>query len=208
MSLPRRVIKVGGSLFDLPELPARLRGWLAQQPPACNVLLAGGGAMADCIRQAHRLQGLDEETCHWLCIRVMSVTARLVAAMLPEAEVATALDAIIAANCESSRLQMVDPLPVLEQADAASPLIKPRPLPHTWDVTSDSIAAWVACRIEATELVLLKSALPPVNADAVRAAEAGYVDRYFPVASAELPCLWCVDLRGCEMPSVFLRLHK
>jgi aspartokinase-like uncharacterized kinase len=30
------------------------------------------------------------------------------------------------------------------------------PLPHSWDVTSDSIAAWVAGQVGASRLVLLK----------------------------------------------------
>jgi hypothetical protein len=44
------------------------------------------------------------------------------------------------------------------------------PLPHAWDVTSDSIAAWVAGQLGARHLVLVK---PP------GAAGAGVVDAYF-----------------------------
>ena len=32
------------------------------------------------------------------------------------------------------------------------------PLPHSWDVTSDSIAAWLAGALDAERLVLIKSA--------------------------------------------------
>ena len=41
------------------------------------------------------------------------------------------------------------------------------PLPHTWDVTSDSIAAWVAGAVGATRLVLVKP--PGAGAEAVDA---------------------------------------
>jgi hypothetical protein len=40
------------------------------------------------------------------------------------------------------------------------------PLPHTWDVTSDSIAAWVAGTIGADRLVVVKSPGAPAR-DAV-----------------------------------------
>ncbi len=44
------------------------------------------------------------------------------------------------------------------------------PLPHSWDVTSDSIAAWVAAELEARRLVLVK----PVVAE-----RSTVVDAYF-----------------------------
>jgi hypothetical protein len=44
------------------------------------------------------------------------------------------------------------------------------PLPHTWDVTSDSIAAWIAGQVGAQRLVLVK---PP------GAIEGDLVDPYF-----------------------------
>ena len=64
------------------------------------------------------------------------------------------------------------------------------PLPHSWDVTGDSIAAWVAGRVGARHLVLVK---PPgvgihssdrtgsrvLDRPAQHAAVAGFVDAYF-----------------------------
>ena len=53
-------------------------------------------------------------------------------------------------------------------------------LPHSWDVTSDSIAAHLAGRLGAAELVLLKSALPGDGATPEELAATGFVDRHFP----------------------------
>ena len=79
------------------------------------------------------------------------------------------------------------------------------PLPHSWDVTSDSIAARLAVLAGADELVLLKSGLPAGSLTLAQAAETGYVDRYFPVAAAGVPRVRCVNLRADGFPEAVLR---
>ena len=78
-----RVVKVGGSLLDWPLLPRALQQWLSQQPPAFNVLVAGGGELTDLIRQADRSFRLGDERSHWLCIDAMSISAQILAAVVP-----------------------------------------------------------------------------------------------------------------------------
>ena len=51
-----RVIKLGGSLLGWPEWPARLHSWLTAQTPAANVLVVGGGALADVVREWDRVR--------------------------------------------------------------------------------------------------------------------------------------------------------
>ena len=77
-----RVVKLGGSLLDLPDLPGRVERWLGRQPPASNVIVVGGGPLVNAIRASDRIHKLDEVAAHWLCIRVMSVTAQRVAKLL------------------------------------------------------------------------------------------------------------------------------
>ena len=71
-------------------------------------------------------------------------------------------------------------------------------------MTSDSIAARLAVRLGAGELVLLKSSLPAAGSTLPGAAETGYVDAYFPTAAAEVPRVRCVDLRADDFPEVCL----
>jgi aspartokinase-like uncharacterized kinase len=72
---------------------------------------------------------------------------------------------------------------------------RPASLPHTWDVTSDSVAARVA-EVAGAELVLLKSADLPVGMSWEAAAAHGLVDPMFGsiVGRAGLRVRW-VNLR-------------
>jgi dihydroneopterin aldolase len=54
-------------------------------------------------------------------------------------------------------------------------------IPVSWDVTSDSLAAWLADKLGARRLVLMKQvALPPDPAGADDLAARGIVDKAFP----------------------------
>jgi ELWxxDGT repeat protein len=77
------VVKVGGSLFDLPDLGQRLHAWLAAQGHARMLLVPGGGPTADLIRAFDRRYGLGEEAAHWLALRAMALNAWILAALLP-----------------------------------------------------------------------------------------------------------------------------
>ncbi|MBI2824981.1 MAG: hypothetical protein HYX69_09885 [Planctomycetia bacterium] len=196
-ALPRRVVKLGGSLLDVPGLAGRLRSWLARQEPAETLLIVGGGALADAIREADHHHGLPENVAHWLCIRAMAIQAELVRALLPEA---VWLDSVaeLAARPVGPRLAITDPWRFLREDE---PRALGTRLPESWDVTSDSIAARLAEIVGAAELVLLKSALPSEKSIAELAA-AGYVDRFFPQAAAGLECIRYVNFRDAHPPEV------
>jgi aspartokinase-like uncharacterized kinase len=71
------------------------------------------------------------------------------------------------------------------------PQLDEHPLPHTWNVTTDSIAARLAETLSADELVLLKSADPPP----VAGAAGEYVDNYFAQVARRLRRVRMVNLR-------------
>jgi len=77
------------------------------------------------------------------------------------------------------------------------------PLPESWDVTSDSIAARLAHDLNADELVLFKSADPPPNPTGPSIVTAGYVDSYFPRFIQNRP-VRLVNLRAAEIAEVAL----
>jgi aspartokinase-like uncharacterized kinase len=167
------VVKVGGSLFDLPELGTRLRCWLATLSTAKCVLVPGGGQMADVIRGLDQRHKLGEETAHWLALRAVGLNAHLLATLLDNAEVVTNLDACLAL-WRSSRLPVLD-AHVFAQSDDG----QPGSLPHSWSVTSDSMSARVAHVLGARELILLKSMTIHDGTDWCEASRRGWVDPYF-----------------------------
>ncbi len=182
-----RVIKLGGSLLDLPDLAGRFGDWLAGQPPRANVLIVGGGALVDAIRAADRTHGLGESASHALALQAMSLTAQLATQIFSGAQLRTSLAAID--RRAAGPLQILDVRRVLDdprpsvgttESETAGSADDATALPHSWDVTSDSIAAHVAGRLGAAELVLLKSALPGDGATPEELAATGFVDRHFP----------------------------
>ncbi len=192
-----RVIKIGGSLLDWPELPIRFRRWLVAQPPAGNVIVVGGGPIVEGLRTVDRAHRLSIESSHWLAIRAMSLTARIAAELLPESRLIDSLEQVDRVLGGPPQLLDIEPFLRAEQGSADA-------LPSGWDVTSDSIAAHLVQKLGASELVLLKSAPAPAGATIQSLVEAGYVDAYFPRAARGL-AVRCVDFRSESFLEVVAR---
>jgi aspartokinase-like uncharacterized kinase len=185
----RRVIKFGGSLFDLPFWILDVARWIDDQPVATTLIVVGGGEPIDDVAAEQWRRGMSDAEAHWRCIGVMGDHARSLATLKPdwplvsdprELETATASTFVLEADA------------FMRGADAA---LGTRALPESWDVSSDSIAARAAELFAADELVLLKSVLP---ADIGGAGD--YVDRYFVETSKKIPRIRCVNFRNPAHP--------
>ncbi|MDC0936778.1 hypothetical protein OAS39_10870 [Pirellulales bacterium] len=189
-----RVVKVGGSLFELPDLADRLRQWLQSEPAAHNVLIAGGGVLVEQIRALHAVRAIDNEASHWMCIDLMSVTAHLLHDRLPEVWLEED-DGQLCRRIGFQDCTIFGPARWLRHAEPRLPGYR---LPIGWPTTSDAIAGRLAVVLGADELVLMKSASPPEGAagDIAALARCGYVDDTLPHLAGELPPLRCVDLRA------------
>jgi aspartokinase-like uncharacterized kinase len=172
------IVKVGGSLFDLPDLGPRLENWLQAQNSSRLILVPGGGATADTIRALDRCHLLGEERAHWLALAALGLNARVLAAVVRNCKVAEELN-----GCPS--IWSEELIPALDPFRfAASDEGNNGALPHSWSVTSDSIAARIALVCGASRLVLLKSATIPPELSWGYASLRGFVDGYFPQAAA------------------------
>jgi aspartokinase-like uncharacterized kinase len=169
MSDARRiVVKVGGSLFDLPDLKMRLDRFLASLGDANVLIVPGGGALADVVRMHDQTHQLGEEASHWLAITALSVNARFLQALLPDAKLIGDWRAP-----DDRATYILDALPFFEADEANADHLL-----HSWDVTSDSLAVRAATLIDAGEVILLKSVDWSGN-DWSSAGKANVVDGYF-----------------------------
>jgi 5-(aminomethyl)-3-furanmethanol phosphate kinase len=166
------VVKVGGGLLGA-EVDAASPGrqalaWVMDTLGALAatrrlVVVPGGGPFADAVRAADARQALGESEAHWMAVLAMEQMAHLLAAGQAGARLADDAPSLWAA-LDAGRLAVLAPYHWLRAAD---------PLPHSWAVTSDSIAAWFAGELGAPRLVLVKPVAGELSA---------MVDEHFPHA--------------------------
>lgn len=165
------VIKVGGALLSIRDALSRTTSALELLSLEHSfVVIPGGGPFADAVRSVHERHTLTEDDAHWMAILGMDQYAILLASRIRNAELVHRRGEIARARA-CRRVPVLAPYRWLREAD---------PLPHSWDVTGDSIAAWIATEIGARRLVLIK----PTTGD-----RHTVVDRYFERACpASLSC--------------------
>ncbi|MFG1428488.1 aspartate kinase [Roseixanthobacter glucoisosaccharinicivorans] len=168
------VVKLGGSLErggDIRSLAGRLAGW-----PGVMVV-PGGGRFADAVRAAQGPLALSERACHAMAILAMEQMAHALADCAPALVPCRTLDDMKGATDKAALWFPADLL--LGAADISA----------SWDVTSDSLACWLATRLHAPRLTLVKApgALvhTPARGDGPAEWSArGVVDRAFPAFAA------------------------
>jgi dihydroneopterin aldolase len=174
------VVKLGGSLAAGPALGAWLQ-MLTRYGGGRAVVVAGGGAFADAVRSAQAQHGFSDRAAHRMALLAMEQYAVMLADFAPVLVTCAGDDEISACLADGripvwlpSRMALADPA-----------------IPESWDVTSDSLAAWLARRLAAKRLILVKST--PRSVDAASWALQGLVDPAFPRftagASFDMLCL-------------------
>jgi len=153
------VIKLGGSLADVAGCVLSIIS--SSSVPA--VIVPGGGTFADAVRKMN----LDNEHAHWQAISAMNRYGVYLATFgFPLTE---------APDMPEKGIRILLPEKIIHEKD---------PLPHSWEVTSDSIALWIAQSMD-TPLLLIKSR----DGDP---SDSDYIDPYFKTLNQKSKCIFTV----------------
>jgi aspartokinase-like uncharacterized kinase len=169
---PLIAIKVGGGLTAFPGALQHVSRALTELAARYRILvLPGGGPFADAVRAFQARESLSADAAHWMAILAMDQYAQVLAERISGAVLVDEPGAVLSALKE--RVVVLAPYRWMRAADV---------LPHSWNATSDSVAAFVAGAFDASHLVLIK----PVDS-----ADPGMVDACFAsVLPSNLP--WVV----------------
>ena len=140
------ILKVGGSLSRDQKLIALSREIGRIGARHHLLVVPGGGDFADAVREHYQRYPLTETTAHRMALLAMDQYGYLLGDLIPDSVLVTGL-------LLARRVMQAGQVPILLPS---SLLIQADPLPHSWQVTSDAIAAWIAGLIGADWLVLLK----------------------------------------------------
>ncbi len=129
INIIKQVVKIGGSLF--PDYAIELANQLKNTN---SLIVLGGGEFANLIRKYDSHQNFSSEVTHYTAIDCMDILAKLVNDKVDSAKLAFSIDEIIEISDEG-----FTPIFIVSEF-----LKKDDPFECSWDVTSDSIAAYVA----------------------------------------------------------------
>jgi dihydroneopterin aldolase len=158
------VVKLGGAQAR----GGRLGEWLdaISRQAGRIVVVPGGGPFADAVRTMQSEIGFDDEAAHEMAMAAMSQFGRALVSLRPGFEIAASLSVL-------RGVLRRDGTPIWSPERMA---LAAR-LPASWDLTSDSLAAWLAGKLGVERLILVKHG---ATAGAAELARRGVVDPLFP----------------------------
>ena len=146
------VVKIGGGLTAVAGALQRVCSTVAGSARHRPILVVpGGGPFADAVRNFDRQVGLSPDAAHWMALLAMDQYAHVLAGLLP-GSIMVEEPGTIQAQLGVGRPLVLAPSRWMRAADV---------LPHSWEATSDSIAAFVAGALGADRLVLVKPTTDP-----------------------------------------------
>jgi aspartokinase-like uncharacterized kinase len=189
------VIKIGGSLGRGTGLKTLCREIARLGERHRLLIVPGGGAFADQVRESSKRYALDDTTAHNMALLAMDQYGHMLNELITGSSLIEDTH-FIGKVIETGRAAVLLPSSMAMQSYT---------LPHSWQVTSDSIAAWISWEVKCPRLVLLKNVegvlsfdkklLTNMTVDEL-ARHTGGVDEYLArfLASAQLE-VWIINGR-------------
>jgi len=140
------VIKVGGSLAENPATLKTLCNRLSEIAKRHSItVVPGGGKFADAVREIGRQYALSADAAHRMAILGMDQFGLLLTQVIPNSCATYSLNAV-------KQLSKRKAVPILLPSRL---MFKKNPLEASWDVTSDSIAAYFASQLRTDKVILV-----------------------------------------------------
>ncbi len=140
------IVKIGGSLLGSPEL-SRWLEVLVKFSKGHVIIVPGGGLFADAVRAAQNLTNASDGIAHQLALLAMDQFGLLLAGM-NDGLVTASSELEIAERGWQHRAMVWLP---------SQMILADQSIPQNWQVTSDSLSAWLANKLGAEQLILVKS---------------------------------------------------
>ncbi|TIM26519.1 MAG: hypothetical protein E5Y63_28905 [Mesorhizobium sp.] len=176
------VVKLGGSTADAADMADWIAALAGSKLPI--VIVPGGGRFADQVRETQIYMDFSDTAAHAMAILAMEQFAQVILDHDERLAPARSLEEMLCA-LDAGKVPVWLP----------SSLALPAPdIPASWDVTSDSLAAWLAGKLGANALLLIKQTGAFFGSDTIDSLAArGIVDAGF---AAMLPDGVDVHLAG------------
>jgi 5-(aminomethyl)-3-furanmethanol phosphate kinase len=139
------------------------------------VVVPGGGPFADAVRHFDDLYGISPAAAHWMAVLAMDQYAHVLTERIPGAVLVEEAGAVFE-QVAPGVPAVLAPSRWMRAANV---------LPQSWEVTSDSIAAFIAGALDAERLILIKPATDSADP----------VDPHFETA---LPSGMAYSILGCD----------
>jgi dihydroneopterin aldolase len=140
----RAVVKLGGSTADQAERNVWIEALAGSSLPI--VIVPGGGPFANQVRSAQKRMRFSDDAAHAMAILAMDQFGHVILDGHQRLSAARSLDDI-----EFALRERLVPVWLPSALAISAPDI-----PASWDVTSDALAAWLASKIGAAALLLIK----------------------------------------------------
>lgn len=162
------VIKIGGSLAEDPE---RLRALCTKLSEFAKkyaiIVVPGGGRFADVVRDFDKRFTLSSEVSHRMAILGMDQFGLLLSQIIPNSCATYLLS-------DAKQLSEIRVVPVFLPSRL---MFQEDPLENSWNVTSDSIAAYIASRLHIAKVLLVTDVDGIFTKDPRKHADAVLIER-------------------------------
>ena len=131
------------------ELPVWLECIESLSKKQTIVIVPGGGEFADDVRRLQKQYGFDDVIAHKMALLAMSQYGYFLQGIQADLAIIQDYKQCLEAQHGNNRPFLWIPLDIMNGASG---------IEASWDYTSDSIALWLAIKLNAAQLILVKSA--------------------------------------------------